>query len=135
MVRPLKLLLKRLILILQISCVKLRQKNDLCPRRVRAADDIHKLVRNCQAGRRGAEPTKIAREDGTYVVLGYDAAKPRQAGQWTAIIGYAQNHSYSRSALFISLYKMRAPRRVKMIKKRAAAGVLIIPMSILSEAR
>jgi hypothetical protein len=65
----------------------------------------------------------------------YLGRKPKQEGQWNAITGYAAKHSYSHSALFLSLYKIKAPDRVKIIEKGAAASVLIIPMSVLPQAK
>jgi hypothetical protein len=60
---------------------------------------------------------------------------PKQAGQWAAITQYAKNHSCSHSALFISLYKIEATPRVELIKKGAAAGVLVIPVPVLPHAK
>lgn len=63
---------------------------------------------------------------GTALQVAYLGRKPAQEGQWLAITGYCKNHSYSRTALFITLRDVNKTLRALLKKKAELQGTLVI---------
>jgi hypothetical protein len=63
----------------------------------------------------------------------YLGVKPKQAGQWAAITGYANSHTYSHTAVFISLYSARDNVKGQLKRKAASQGTILMFISVIPE--
>jgi hypothetical protein len=63
----------------------------------------------------------------------YVGRRAHQQRQWAAIKGYADHHTYSHTAVLISLYHVRSATQKILKKDAAASGTLVMFVSIMPQ--